>query len=152
MKFKGLDRLKRTIAAMPKETRDEIRKGLDEGASEMVAVAKALAPRDSGDLVDSIDKTFGDYRPDNANVRGVGAGGGGHDLAVTIHAGDRKAWYASLVEFGTAPHVNKGLFAGTQHPGTAAQPYFFPAYRLTRKRMKSKLSRAMRRAIKKAVS
>lgn len=33
-----------------------------------------------------------------------------------------------LLEFGTEPHVNAGQFAGTQHPGTTAQPFLTPAY------------------------
>ncbi|MBU4529177.1 MAG: hypothetical protein KUA43_18040 [Hoeflea sp.] len=33
-----------------------------------------------------------------------------------------------LLEFGTEPHVNAGRFAGTQHPGTTAQPFLTPAY------------------------
>lgn len=150
MKFKGVDRLKRRIAALPKATRDEIRGALDKGSGEMVDLAKSFAPRKSGALANSIDKTWGEYKPDNANVRGVGAGGGGHDLSVVVHAGDATAWYAGLVEDGTAPHPNKGKFDGTTHPGTPAQPYFFPAYRLIQKSMRNRLSRAMRRAIKRS--
>ncbi|MGV1801565.1 HK97-gp10 family putative phage morphogenesis protein [Agrobacterium vitis] len=152
MKIRNLDRLKRRIRSMPSATKAEIRAALDDGSSEMVDLAKSFVPEKTGALARSIDKTWGEYKPENANVRGVSSGGGGHDLSVVIHAGDAEAYYASWVEFGTASHTNGGKFKGTMHPGAKANPYFFPAYRLLKKRMKSKLSRAMRRAIKKAAS
>lgn len=36
--------------------------------------------------------------------------------------------HGHLLEFGTAPHVNGGVFTGTQHPGTAPQPFVRPAW------------------------
>lgn len=39
-----------------------------------------------------------------------------------------QAFYARFVEFGTAPRINGGKFAGTQHPGTAPQPFMRPAW------------------------
>lgn len=40
----------------------------------------------------------------------------------------REGWHGHFVEFGTAPHVNGGKFAGTSHPGTAPQPFMRPAF------------------------
>lgn len=160
MKVSNVDRLKKKIAAMPKAIRDDLRTALGQGADEIVSLAKSFAPTDSGDLRDSIDHSFGLYLPANANVRGVGIGGGGHDLAVTIHAGDERAYYAGWVEFGTAPHsVAKGggtvggrvkarFGGGTPHPGAAAHPFFYPAYRLGKRRARSRITRAMNKAIK----
>jgi hypothetical protein len=51
-------------------------------------------------------------------------------------------------EFGTAPHIVGGMFAGSQHPGTQRRPYFWPAYRLIRKAMRGRASRALNKAIK----
>jgi len=108
---------------------------------------KRLVPKDSGALERSIRVVKGSYTPDNANVRGVGgAGDGDPDLTVRVVAGDATAWYARLVEFGTAPHINRGRFPGTQHPGTRPQPYFFPAVRALRRRVKSRITRATRKA------
>lgn len=39
-----------------------------------------------------------------------------------------RAFHAHLVEFGTAPHVNGGIYAGSRHPGTAPQPFARPAW------------------------
>ena len=38
------------------------------------------------------------------------------------------AFYAKFVEFGTAPRINGGQFAGTKHPGTRPQPFMRPAW------------------------
>lgn len=42
-----------------------------------------------------------------------------------------RAFHAHFVEFGTAPRINGGRFAGTKHPGTAAQPFIRPAWDAT---------------------
>lgn len=119
---------------------------------------KRLAPRgDTGALERSIGSTFGDYRPANANVRGFGgAVSGDPDLTVTVHAGDAVAWYASLVEFGTKNRTVKNYFG---HKGVRvnvgaarAQPFFYVAYRTLKKRMKSRITRNMRKAIKEGAS
>jgi HK97 gp10 family phage protein len=151
LKIIGADRLKKKLAKMPAVARQEIDKALRESAGEIAAMAKAFAPRKSGDLQNSIGFTVGEYKPENANVRGVAAGGR-HDLSVTIHAGDAKAFYAAWVEFGTASHENGGMFEGSDHPGASAQPYFMPAYRFGRKRAKSRISRAVTRAAKKVAA
>lgn len=152
MKISRVENLKRKIAALPVVARDEIDKSLRTSAGEIVSLAKAFAPVESGDLQDSIDYTVGDYTPENSNVRGVSGSTGTHDLAVTIHAGDAKAFYAAWVEFGTAPHTNGGRFEGTHNPGMSAQPFFYPAFRLGKKRAKSRISRALTKAAKKVAA
>lgn len=164
MKFARKEWFAKKIAAMPDSVVKELRAALADGAEEMVDVAKRFAPVSSGALRNSIGYTFGNYRPENSNVRGVSAGGAGHALSVVIHAGDARAWYAALVEFGTLPHeikpkrpggllnINGRLLESVNHPGSTASPFFFPAYRLTKKRMRARLSRAMRAAVKKAIS
>lgn len=59
---------------------------------------------------------------------------GHHELSIEVAAGNNKAFYAPFVEFGT---VNQ-----------PAQPFFFPSYRALRKRIKSRTSRAVRKAVK----
>ena len=152
-KLEGRDRLLRKMRALPDEVRSAIRQALAEGADEITDMQKRLVPVKSGALRNSIGSTFGKYKPANSNVRGVQAGTSGDpDLTVTIHAGDAKAFYASFVEFGTAPHTNQGRFAGTQHPGSRAQPFFYPAYRALRRRVKSRITRATTKAARKVAS
>jgi HK97 gp10 family phage protein len=57
---------------------------------------------------------------------------GAHEMQENLLSGDNKAFYAHMVEFGTVK--------------TAAQPYHVPAYRLLKKRMKSRIQRAVRKA------
>lgn len=153
----GIDKLKRQLAAMPKEARKTIRKALEKGAGNIVTTAKSFAPVADGDLRNSIGFTFGEYTADNSNVRGVSAGGGAlggdKDLSVTIHAGDEVAYYASFVELGTKAHKAGGYFAGSgvTIPAGAAQPFFFPAYRANKKRVQSAVNRAIKKAAKEAV-
>lgn len=141
------------LAQIQGAPRQKMRGALETNAKEITSFQKQLAPKDDGDLERSISYTFGTYRPENANVRGVAFGGGGDpDLTVTLHAGDAKAFYAAFVEFGTAgPYEIKGRFAGSTHPGITAQPYFFPAYRALKRRAKTRLTRVMKKAIRDSV-
>ena len=140
MKIERREQLKAKMLALPQAIRLELRKALETSADEMADVARRFAPIDSGDLRASIGYTFGNYMADNANVRGVtgGGGAGDNDLTVTVHAGSKAAFYASFLEFGTVK--------------MAAHPYFFPAYRLTKKRVKSRISRATTAAARKVAA
>ncbi len=148
MTMQGRDRLLEKLRAIQGAPRAAARAALEKGAQKVVETAKTLAPVDDGALRASIGYTFGRYAP---AVRGGLKTAGGvddPDLSVTIHAGNEQVYYAAFVEFGTAPHVNKGRFAGTQHPGTAARPFFYPAYRMHIKSVKTSVSRALRKAIR----
>jgi HK97 gp10 family phage protein len=152
-KVQNREQLLRKLAALPQKARRAIAPAIEQGADEIVAMQKRLVPKDSGALERSIRKVKGNYTPDNANVRGIGgAGAGDPDLTVRVVAGDAGAWYARLVEFSTAPHANKGLFEGTQHPGTKAQPFFFPAVRALRRRVKARITRATKKAVREIAS
>jgi HK97 gp10 family phage protein len=145
-KVQNRERLLRKLAAIPQKVRQHLAPGIEQGAAEVVATAKRLAPKDSGALERSIKYIKG------SRATSKGTQEGDPDLTVHIVAGNDEAWYARLVEFGTPPHENKGKFAGTQHPGTRPQPYFYPAWRAYRKRVKSRITRAMKKGIKEAVS
>lgn len=149
MAMQGRARLLRRLKAIKGKPRVAMRAALEQGAAQVVASAKNFVPKRTRALENSIGYTFGAYRPANSNVRGMTAGGDGDpDLSITIHAGDATAFYAAFVEFGTAPHRLGGLFKGAHHPGSVAQPFFFPAWRINRRSVKARLTRAMRAAIK----
>ncbi len=167
MKFAGVNKLKRKLRALPAIAREEIHGALQQSAVEMVEAARNFAPVKSGDLRNSIGYTFGKYSPENSNVRGVGVAANklnDPDLTVTIHAGDAKAFYAAFVEFGTAAHTIKpkrpggllNIFGRTitkvEHPGAATRPFFFPAWRLVKKKAKGRISRATNKAAKKVAA
>lgn len=52
----------------------------------------------------------------------------GDRTAVEVYMGPGPLPQAIYTEFGTEPHTNAGLFAGTEHPGTSPQPYMRPAW------------------------
>jgi HK97 gp10 family phage protein len=95
-----------------------------EGNARMVhEIQLRLAPEDDGDLKDSL----GYYEV--AGFQG---------LKWRVVAGDEKAFYAKMVEFGT--------------PRNAASPFFYPAYRAVRRLLRSRMSRAVRKAVKRIAS
>lgn len=51
-----------------------------------------------------------------------------------VTGGDQNAFYAKMVEFGT--------------PRNAPSPFFYPAYRAVRRGLKSRMSRATRKAVR----
>jgi HK97 gp10 family phage protein len=154
MAMQGRESMLRKLKAIQGLPRTRMKEALNQNAQEISDAQKRLVSVDDGDLRRSIGYTFGDYRPENSNVRGVSsAGGGDPDLTVTIHAGDAKAFYAAFIEFGTqGPYTIKGRFEGATHPGIRAQPFFYGPYRAYRKRAKSRLTRAMRKAIRESIA
>jgi HK97 gp10 family phage protein len=147
----GLARLQKKLKRIPEIAREEIAKAMEAGANEMVALAKNLVPRDSGELANSIGWTWGDA-PKGAMVLGTVRASKTGNMVITIYAGDDQAFYARWVEFGTSGHENGGLFDGSQHPGTAAQPFFYPSWRAVRRRVKGRVTRAVNKAAKRAAA
>lgn len=137
VEIKGLAELHKTLQELPaKIERNVLRGGLRAGAKVMEAEAERLCPEglptlDSvkrgariGELKRSIRVTL---RASRGTVR------------ATVKAGNKVAWYAHLVEFGTARHWIKpksrkslfiaGLFKEViDHPGARPKPFMRPAF------------------------
>lgn len=149
-KIRNKDRLYAKLKRMAPEAAKAL---VDEGnkaADEMVATARSYAPVDRGDLRQSIVATrAGQATPAYSQPGGSVTVPEG---SVLVTAGNSKVRYPHLVEYGTRPHENKGKFAGTHNPGAPAQPYFWPAFRLLRRRFRARMTRAMNKAIKKVAS
>ena len=143
----GLAQLNRKLTVtIPNRVRKATRDAMEKGADELVAMMKRLVPVDQGDLRDSIGWTWGEAPRYAQKIAAVKAQDG--DLSITIYAGNTKVRYAHLVEFGTKAHINGGKFEGTQNPGTTAQPFFYVSWRTMRKRIKGRVTRAMKKAIR----
>ncbi|HEV7323531.1 MAG TPA: HK97-gp10 family putative phage morphogenesis protein [Bosea sp. (in: a-proteobacteria)] len=151
-KLSRRENLLRKMAAMPPAVRSAIKQALAQGADEITDDMKRLAPKRTGKLRGSIRQSWGGGKVRYSSLAGTAGEAGDPDLSVRISAGDSGVRYAHLVEFGTAPHLNGGLFAGSRHPGTSPQPFFFPAYRANRRRVKSRISRATTKAVKQLAS
>lgn len=139
----NLDRLNKKLKRFPADVEQEVRKAMDQTATEMVAMMRSLVPVDSGALRDSINWTWGDA-PQGAMVIGEvrQSGKGEGNLRITIYAGTRNkalgdmdAYYARFVEMGTR--------------FMRARPFFFVSYRALRRRGKSRISRAIGKAARK---
>lgn len=128
------DRLSRRLKAIPVAVKKAIVPALEASGAELVGVMRNLAPEDTGDLRHSIKWT-----PPGGTTPPYSTPGGSRTAAenqVLVTAGNTDVRYAHLVEHGTAE--------------AEAQPFFFPAYRLKRKRLANRIKRAIRKAIKEA--
>lgn len=116
-------------------------------ANAIAAIQKSFAPVDDGDLRESIEVTLpGGRSPAHSQPGGSVSVPPG---AVLITAGNTKVRYAHLVEYGTAPHPQGGLYEGTVHPGNPPAAFFWPGYRLGRRSAKGRATRAITKELKK---
>lgn len=128
----GIKSFQRKMKAMPEAVRKALGPATAKGADEIATMAAHLAPKDEGDLSGSIVATReGQTTPPYSQP------GGAYlvpDGAAVVTAGNSDVRYPHLQEYGTRKH--------------AAQPFFWPAYRMLRKRSASRIKRAMGKAIK----
>lgn len=126
----GREKLMRKLKTIAPELRAELSKAVQQGANEIADMQRRVAPQDEGDLKRSIRVHRGKWR----DLPGDG------DLTAHVVAGEGlpDGGYASYVEFGKS--------------GQPGANFFFGPYRALRKRVRSRMSRAGRAAIKKAFS
>ena len=131
-----------------------LRRALREASQPMVEIAKSRVPKDKGSLRDSITVSVKlakrqagihrkMFRNDKASVEMFL--GPSYDLG----AGGR---HGHLVEFGTAPHINKGQFPGTQHPGTAPQPFMRAAWDEDQVKLLDRIGQNMWKELQKSIA
>lgn len=131
-----------------------LRRALKKAAEPMAEKARAMVPRDKGNLAKSITvsvklakRQAGIHRKmftdDRASVEMF--------LGPSYNLGDGGR-HGHLVEFGTAPHINGGKFAGTQHPGTAPQPFMRPAFDQDGQKMLDRLGKDLWIEIEKSIA
>lgn len=129
----GVAQFRRKLTVtLPKRVEAVTRTAMEKGAEELVAMMKRLAPIDSGDLQMSISWTWGEA-PEGAAVIAESAPDS-RGLKITVYAGSREAFYARWQEFGTKD--------------MPANPFFFPSWRALRKRIRSRIMRDMKKAIR----
>lgn len=145
--LQGLPQLKRKLEKLRTNTAPKVQAAMAIAADKVVAMAKSLVPVDTGALRDSIGWTWGDAPKGSLKVASAKTG----TMRLTIFAGSKEAPHARWIEFGTAPHPQGGQYAGTEHPGTQPQPYFFPSWRANKKEIQSLLRKAIREAVREAV-
>lgn len=136
----GLSRFQRRMNAIPKEVRKAVQPALVKSADEIADTMRMLAPVDDGDLRDSITVTSpGFATPPYSQPGGSRVA---PSNAALITAGNTDVRYAHLVEYG---HGN-GVRGSTVPP----HPFFWPAYRIHKKRAAARIKRAISKAVKEA--
>lgn len=136
----GIAELNRKLTVIiPKRVEDATRKAMEKGAEELVAMMKRLAPFQ--DIRESIKWKWGSAPKGAFTLDKVETSERG-GLRITVYATDYRArWF----EFGTAERVQKST--GRRTGRIQQHPYFFPSYRTLRKRIKSRVTREMKKAI-----
>lgn len=140
---------------VPDAVRAAARDALEKGAQELVDMMQALAPFQDGALRASIGWAWGEP-PKGTIALDHLAPAEDPSMRIVIYAGSYEAYYALWVEFGTSPHsvqagadLSRGKRqGGTQHPGASANPFFWPSYRALKTRIKSRITRAINKAIR----
>jgi HK97 gp10 family phage protein len=150
IKVRNRDRLFQALRKSVPAVDAELRAALAKAGDQFVDTAQSLVPYDDGDLHDSIGwawtkNTQKDASRSPAIVVFAGGDPGKAGLFSRFKTffgmGARRptgsgAYYVRFVEFGT--------------PDTPKQPFFFPSYRLVRRKIRGQLSRAIGKAIKKS--
>lgn len=139
--------LKRKLRAIPDKVVSAVKGQMEVHAAQIVAEMRMLAPvlkdpdkrRTPGALRDSIGWTWG-KAPKGAMTIATVKGRAVDGLFITIYAGTRDkklgasdAFYARFQEFGTAK--------------MPASPFFFVVWRSNKQRVRSSISRAVKKAV-----
>lgn len=128
-----------TLAAIDraaKTPREIILPALKKSGEELARMQRTLAEssRDTGALIDSISVTLpGETTPPYSQPGGSRVA---RQNEVIVTAGNSNVRYAHLVEYGTVK--------------AEAQPFFWPAFRLLKKRLQNRIKRAAKKAVKSA--
>ena len=131
-----VQRLMRRIESIPDAIRQDMQPSIVKSAEELAGMMGHLAEpsRDTGALIDSIEVTApGQHTPPFSQPGGSRVAG---ETEVLVTVGNEDVRYAHLVEYGTA--------------NAEAQPFFWPALRLLRKRLQNRINRAAKKAVKDA--
>lgn len=157
----GLKSFQKRMRAIPKAARLAVRPALEKSADELTDAVRDLVPVGEGDLWASVDWENGPPPPESTIAKEQSFPD--PDLVVTVKAGNDDVFYAPFVEFGTMGSVKGARVSSTgkrqsgagrlsyrTHPGTVAQPFFWPAYRLMKPRIQRRIKRAIAKAIKEA--
>ncbi|MGO7833320.1 HK97-gp10 family putative phage morphogenesis protein [Rhizobium johnstonii] len=130
----GLDGLMKAFDRVKKAPRNTINAALLTSANELANAQRHLAPEDTGALKESIVVTGPGQATPPYSQPGGETVAGEHEVIVTV--GDHTVRYPHLVEYGTSD--------------TEAQPFFWPALRLLRKRLQQRIDSAGRKAVRDA--
>lgn len=151
----GLTELENRWRRIPHAIRNDVRNAMEQIAEAVVRDARRLAPKGtSGDLVRSISWTWGDAPDGSVTIASASASGDPNAIRITIYAGNKSSLVTNKrgVYFQNARIQEFGARRGPPGHDSAKMwrqptPFFFPAWRIWRRRVRVRLSLAMRKAI-----
>ena len=134
----GLSSFQRRMRAIPEAARAAVAPALLKSAEEIAGVMRGLAPDDPATGAPDLKSSIAVTGPGQSTPPYSQPGGSVtvEENAVAITAGNTDVRYPHLQEYGTSHH--------------AAQPFFWPGFRLGRKRALARIKRAIGKAIKEA--
>jgi HK97 gp10 family phage protein len=130
----GLSRIQQRLSAIPKLLKDRMKVVTLEEAGKLAADMRALAlsSKDTGKLIESVTVTpAGERTPPYSQPGGTTVV---PENAAMVTAGNRDVRYPHLVEYGTAK--------------AHAQPFFWPAVQLNKRRMLARMRREIGKTIR----
>lgn len=144
----SLRRLRQKLDRMPEKVKAEIKTAQQRNGEDLTSKMKAYAPVDpgSGELRNSIEWFFPESKPSFAgfsrstrlSIKGE------QGLSIIVKAGpdvsDDQAFYARWVEFGHMSAFTNALIP--------PNPFFYPVYRMRRRAVRGRISRAMNKGLK----
>jgi hypothetical protein len=146
----GVAQFRRRMQAIPAKVEKEVRREIERVVPQLVSQMEFINPLPGAIR---IDWTWG--APPRGALALAQSRPDGNGIRATIYATSREGRFADLFadmarafEFGTGPRFQRrtGRFTGRM----PAQPYFFPVYRAERRRARSAITRAVRRAFTKS--
>lgn len=132
----NLERWRQRCAGIPGAVREDIKAVLNQNADEFMDKLRNNLPHQSGDLVDTVRKNAGTGQANMA---------GDKDLTVTVSMGDAQTPYGPANEFG---HFD-GPKGSADRKHVPAQPVFFPALRVLKKKLRSRMKRVIGKSVAK---
>lgn len=130
----GLSSFQKRMRAIPLEARRAVVPATMKSAYDIADIMEGLAPEDSGDLINSITVTGPGQQTPAYSQPGGALTVPENSVAITV--GNSQVRYPHLQEYGTQHH--------------AAQPFFWPGFRLGRKRALNAIKRAVGAAVRNA--
>lgn len=141
-------KLSQVIQEVPRPVRRGVTLALKVNGEEAKKLIRGSAPREDGELVESVDWKYGPPPAGTLGAREDRTPDIPDDLRISIYAGGKKAPHAHLVHYGTGERVRKdGRSTGVMPPNA----FFFPWIRALRRRMRNRIVRAARKALKEAL-
>lgn len=150
--------MERRLFALAPKAEAEISGAIEAGTKELATAIQQGAPSKTGEYRDSIRAVpLAGFNGDKNRLVGIQVTKS--KLAWAVIAD----WYWRFIEFGTRPHTIKAkrvsdlvffskgkkiVTPEVAHHGATAHPHIFQAYRALRKKMRSRISRALSKAVK----